>query len=296
MSKNAEEMAQILSTIEMFEVVTQSTPDDYQSLEILKEAYIKIGRETDAIEVSKRIAQAYVNLGQISSAILEYEGILQKQPDSVDVLMALGELEAKLDELTRRVTAPQSGDDMSASDQKEAEDFHNKLIETASTKKDKKEKVRLEGDPNEPFVKYLSKISSIPADKLLAAGNRAKTLIPSAPNQTGASLIEILAEDNVMSVEDMLCLLVDRTKLGYIPLDIYDVDRTIAKMIPQDVAMSRLIVPFDQISRTVMVALVNPFDEVGRQATQQAMEYNIHWFLASPEAVRKVLKTVYRLS
>ena len=36
-----EEHSQIVQTIEMFEVILQTQPDDYQSLEILKEAYAK---------------------------------------------------------------------------------------------------------------------------------------------------------------------------------------------------------------------------------------------------------------
>ena len=74
------EEAQLAQTIEMFEVITQSQPQDYQSLEILKEAYSKLNREKDVIGTSKRIAQAYVQMGQLSSAILEYETILQRYP------------------------------------------------------------------------------------------------------------------------------------------------------------------------------------------------------------------------
>ena len=76
-------------TIEMFEVITQSQPQDYQSLEILKEAYSKLGREKEVVGTSKRIAQAYVQMGQLSSAILEYETILQRFPDDPDVQAAL---------------------------------------------------------------------------------------------------------------------------------------------------------------------------------------------------------------
>lgn len=91
----ASEEAQLSQTIEMFEVITQSQPQDYQSLEILKEAYTKLGRQKDIIGTSKRIAQAYVQLGQLSSAILEYETILQRFPDDPDVQAALKEIEAK---------------------------------------------------------------------------------------------------------------------------------------------------------------------------------------------------------
>src|SRR6266581_7451056 len=89
------EEAQLGQTIEMFEVITQSQPHDYQSLEILKEAYSKLGRETEAVATSKRIAEAYVQMGQLSSAILEYETILQRFPDDPDVKAALAKIESK---------------------------------------------------------------------------------------------------------------------------------------------------------------------------------------------------------
>src|SRR5512133_2413422 len=89
------EEAQLAQTIEMFAVLTQSQPLDYQSLEILKEAYSKLKREPDVVRTSKRIAEAYVQLGQLSSAILEYETILQRVPDDPDVLKALSDIEGR---------------------------------------------------------------------------------------------------------------------------------------------------------------------------------------------------------
>src|SRR6266704_3574561 len=94
---NSSEEAQLAQTIEMFEVITQSQPQDYQSLEILKEAYSKLGREKDVVGTSKRIAQAYVQMGQLSSAILEYETILQRAPDDPEVQTALRQIESKAD-------------------------------------------------------------------------------------------------------------------------------------------------------------------------------------------------------
>src|SRR6202000_1770726 len=93
------EEAQLAQTIEMFEVITESQPSDYQSLEILKEAYSKLGRDQEVVKTSKRIAQAYVQLGQLSSAILEYETVLQRFPDDPDVQSALKEIENKANNL-----------------------------------------------------------------------------------------------------------------------------------------------------------------------------------------------------
>src|ERR1043165_2580512 len=91
----AGEEAQLGQTIEMFEVITQSQPSDYQSLEIIKEAYLKLGRDENVVKPSKRIAKAYVQMGQLSSAILEYETILQRFPEDPDVQRALADIENK---------------------------------------------------------------------------------------------------------------------------------------------------------------------------------------------------------
>src|SRR5580693_7875736 len=92
---NPGEEAQLQQTIEMFEVIVQSQPNDSQSLEILKEAYSKLGRESDVINTSKRIAQAYMETGQLSSAILEFETVLQRRPDDAEVQAALKEIESR---------------------------------------------------------------------------------------------------------------------------------------------------------------------------------------------------------
>ena len=98
---NPSEEAQLRQTIEMFEVITQSQPQDYQSLEILKEAYLKLGMESEVIQTSKRIAQAYVQLGQLSSAILEFETILQRHPEDRDAMAAMAQIESKANNLTK---------------------------------------------------------------------------------------------------------------------------------------------------------------------------------------------------
>lgn len=92
---NPAEEAQLTQTIEMFEVIVQSQPNDCQSLEILKEAYTKLGREPDVIRISKRIAEAYTQMGQLSSAILEYETVLQRQPNDVEVQPRSGRLKIR---------------------------------------------------------------------------------------------------------------------------------------------------------------------------------------------------------
>src|SRR5208283_5263691 len=129
---NPSEEAQLQQTIEMFEVITQSQPNDCQSLEILKEAYTKMGREPDVINTSKRIAQAYMQSGQLSSAILEYETVLQRRPDDADVQAALREIEDK----ANNVAVQSAGvEPMASVSQSDTGKFHKKA-HTATTEID----------------------------------------------------------------------------------------------------------------------------------------------------------------
>src|SRR3954467_9378340 len=91
-----EEHNQIVQTIEMFEAITQTQPDDYQSLEILKEAYSKVGKSEEAMKVSRRLAEAYFNVGSYTLAMQECEAILAKENNAPDILAMLGDIEARL--------------------------------------------------------------------------------------------------------------------------------------------------------------------------------------------------------
>ncbi|RYD63697.1 MAG: hypothetical protein EOP84_33410, partial [Verrucomicrobiaceae bacterium] len=93
---SSEEQEQILQTIEMFEVIIQASPQDCQSMEILRDAYLRVGRTPDALAIARRLADAYLEQGQFSQAMYEYEGILQNDPGNAEVIAALSELEDRL--------------------------------------------------------------------------------------------------------------------------------------------------------------------------------------------------------
>jgi tetratricopeptide (TPR) repeat protein len=298
---STEELDQVLQTIEMFEVITQANPHDCQSLEILREAYWKLGRQKEAISTTRRLADAYMALGQYSSAMLEYEGILQKEPNSPDVVAMLGEVEAKLNQ------PPASGQNGTATNNIDL-DFtavvgsNPGLIATHSTKKTehpaaKKIKLDPADDGNEAFAKFLiqNKLVDEEAAKTALAFVQ-KTNKELKGDMLAASLLDQLQKVETVDFEALMCSVIDRTKFAYIPLDYYDVDRQIVKMLPESVTLGRLIMPFDLVSRTLMIATVNPFDAAGKEAVQQLFDYSVQWHLATPSAMFKILNDTYRLA
>ena len=108
------------------------------------------------------------------------------------------------------------------------------------------------------------------------------------------SLLEELTRGG-HEVETLLSSLIDATKFGYVPLEYYDIDRSIVRLLPENLSLGRLMVPFDIVSRTMMIALCNPFDAVAKQAVQSSLDYHIQWYLAKPSAIVRVLRDVYRL-
>src|SRR5438046_3151672 len=177
----------------MFEVITRTQPDDYQSLEILKEAYGKLGRRDDSLLTSRKLAEAYFNVGSYA-----LEKVQQKNKNLPGHTMA-----------------------------------NSLLMELCGADTDK--------------------------------------------------------------VDQIISSLVDRTKAAFIPLEYYDSDRQLARMLPDNLTIGRLCVPFDLISRTIMVACCNPFDAAGRAAVQQSLDYAVSWYLARPAAIERTLQDVYRL-
>ncbi|MBI1176175.1 tetratricopeptide repeat protein [bacterium] len=272
------EEAQLQQTIEMFEVITQSQPQDYQSLEILKEAYLKLGREPDAVNTSKRIAEAYVHLGQLSSAILEYETILQRCPDDQDVAKALAQIESTANTLA----VDQSTADAEVEDRNVDQPAARKTASGGTTHLDdgstQMRKLFVEG-------KHISQ-------------SEFELCWPAPDSVTGknimAPFIQELQEKNMMNVEKSLKLLADKARLGYLPLELYDINIELARSYSAAVCRRWCILPFDRVGKAVLVATTNPFNARAVKELQDLQPGRIQWYLAAPAELSRQIKKVFR--
>jgi hypothetical protein len=151
-------------------------------------------------------------------------------------------------------------------------------------------------DSNEMLGKFLMQNRLVPEEIIISARERVqKKNSTREPGTIGMSLIDEICRRGSVEMDTLLSGMLDRSKFAYIPLEYYEVDRAIVKMLPEEITLARLIVPFDVMSRTLMVAMANPFDAEGKETVQQLLDYNIQWHLASPTAINKVLAETYRL-
>ena len=279
-SVNSSEEGQLAQTIEMFEVITQSQPQDYQSLEILKEAYAKLGREKDVLRTAKRIAQAYVAMGQLSSAILEYESILQRYPDDADVLTALSELESKANSLGAQ---PHLG---------EVPDRGSKG-ETGFTRKKSSRSAPTEGDDGKQMMhKIFVDSKVIPAngfDQCWPIADFNSNITKPVP-----PFIQNLADKGFNPLEKSLRVLSEKSRLGFLPLDKYDIDLELARNYPSETCYRWFILPFDKMSKSILVATCNPFNRHAAAEVEEVAKARIIWYLATPDDLNKCFRKVYR--
>jgi hypothetical protein len=274
------EEAQLTQTIEMFEVITQSQPSDYQSLEILKEAYSKLGRESDVVGTSKRIAQAYVQMGQLSSAILEYETILQRCPNDPDVQNALKEIESKANSFPTEMPAEAAAQPKRSSDTMAFTRSPNK-IRPAEVEDGRRamHKLYVEG-------KLITAADFDPCWPVSDLSRR--------PDGVIEPFIQVLADRGLFPAEKSLKLLCERTRSAYLPLDQYDVDLDLARTFPADTCQRWCVLPFDRMSKSVLVATANPFNQQAGKELAEATPHRILWYLVPPTQLVKTLRKAFR--
>ena len=275
------EEAQLAQTIEMFEVITESQPHDYQSLEILKEAYSKLGREKDVVKTSKRIAEAYVQMGQLSSAILEYETILQRNPDDPDVRQALKQIESKANNFAEEAVLAEPAIPKPAAEPARAARSSGRAT-TPSQVEDGRQamyKIFVEG-------------------KIITVGDFDLCWIspdPGAPpNGVAEPFIQIMADKGILPVERALKILTDKSRTAFLPLEKYDIDIDLARGFPAEVCKRWCVLPFDRMSKSVLVATANPFNQQAAKELTESTPHRLLWYLTPPSELVSNLRKAFR--
>ncbi|HEV2693647.1 MAG TPA: hypothetical protein VG347_12210 [Verrucomicrobiae bacterium] len=286
---NPGEEAQLQQTIEMFEVIVQSQPSDTQSLEILKEAYSKLGREDELINTSKRIAQAYLQQGQLSSAILEYETVLQRRPDDKDVRAALNQIESK----ASSAAAPTPAETQAQAGTGAATLGSGAGGDTLHMRRKPRPDVPVDVDDGRKML-YKIYVDT----KLITAGDfdlcwrNVDLSVP--PTDVIEPFVQTLHEKGVFLIEKSLRLMSDKGRTAFLPLERYDIDMDLARGFPAEVCRRWCVLPFDRMSKAILVATANPFNQQAAKELSEATTHRLLWYIASPQDLVSNLRKAFR--
>lgn len=262
---------QLQRTVEMFEAIADAQPDDFQSLEILKEAYVKLGRRTDLVRVGKRLASAYRLQGEVSKAIFECEGVLQEAPGDADATALLASLQKGA--LLEPGSTPENANTPKPS--------APTTPPAAAPTLPQLRQIAAAGDRALASVLIAEKIATPQAVEPLF--QKLKALRDGAiDHNIPVSLIQLIVQEQFAKLDDLLTALLDKSNLPYLPLSVYDLDRDAACLLPVEVCWQFCVVPFDRISRSTLVATANPFDETARLIVSGMLSRNVFWYVSSP--------------
>jgi tetratricopeptide (TPR) repeat protein len=263
---------QMLQTIEMFEVITTAQPLDVQSLEILRDAYAKLGREFDLTNTSRRIAEAYVALGQYSSAILEYESILNRHPEDQTVRASLALIEKK--------AAGGAG-----------AKFETDFIVSGRGAETDQNTERFD-DGKLSMRKIFVDNKEMTKEDFEACWVRPS--LKDKPTKPLNHFLAAVADRALMPLDKALQLVVTGSGLAYIPLEKYDFDVELARSFPREICLRWGILPFDRISKSILVATTNPYNRIAAQELEACTKSRLFWYLASPVEISKALLKIFR--
>lgn len=268
-------------TIEMFEVITESQPQDVQSLEILKEAYSKLGREPETLRTAKRIAEAYRQLGQLTSAIMELETILQSHPDDPDAKKTLADIENK----ASNFAAPAAPVELPPPPKPEP-------VTAAKATPARGEPVPILDDGRQAMFKVFVE------SKFITAGDFdlcwVNPPLNAPPGKVIDPFLQVLADKKIKDLDASLKLLCEKARMAYMPLEKYDIDIEVARSFPKDSCQRWCVLPFDKMSKSIMVATANPFNQQAAKELTDATKGRLIWYVASPQDMLKALKKVFR--
>ncbi len=266
---NTGDEAQLRQTVEMFEVITQTQPLDYQSLDILKEAYLKLGMDNEVVATCRRIGNAYVHLGQLSSAIMEYETILQRIPDDAEATAAIKQLSSRAEKLNTS-NAPEP--------------------ETVRT-----DKPSAPGqlDDGKAVMRKIFVEGKIITDANFEA-NWPKVNPHDTPSKPNEPFIHVLTEKDIAPLDKSMRLISDRSRLPFLPIGRYDLDIELTRTFPRAMCLRWCILPFDRMSKSLLVGTANPFNKQAMAEMEQAAKCHIVWYLVPPLDLLKTLAKAFR--
>ena len=232
-------------------------PYDLQTLSALKNVCQKIGERPRIVAASKRLAMAYVANGQNDRAISEFQWLAKEVPNDKEVTQGLIDLkrgEKKQLPPPPTMTMSRVGPRVTEGNKR----LGQFLIEEHLLKS------------NDVWL-LLHLLGQINAD---ANGKE-----PAVP------FLFLASVRNMIPLENLILALVDRFRMPYVPLDIYDVDHEAAKDLPHDVTLPHCVLAFDRIGRKTLVATSNPFDEDVRTIVTRTLKQNVLWYLGSPATI-----------
>jgi hypothetical protein len=112
--------------------------------------------------------------------------------------------------------------------------------------------------------------------------------------EKGGLIGEILVEKGFAKEEDIAQALTAQYGFPYLPLENYEIDSEIIKLIPRNVAKQYLIIPVDKLGNNLSITLANPLSSETVEKVEKITGLNLQVFVSTASDIRRAISKYYK--
>lgn len=112
--------------------------------------------------------------------------------------------------------------------------------------------------------------------------------------EKGGLIGQILVELGYASEEAIAQALTAQYGFPYLPLENYDIDPDVVKLIPKNVASQFCLVPIDKIGNNLTIAMSNPLNALAIEDIELVTGLCVQIFVSTGTGIREAIKKYYK--
>ena len=110
----------------------------------------------------------------------------------------------------------------------------------------------------------------------------------------GGLIGEILVALGYVKETDIALALTSQYGFPYLPLDSYEIDPEVIKMVPERVARQYLLIPVDKFGNNISIAMSNPLNNEAIEDISLLVNCNVQIFVSTSSDIRKAIDRYYK--
>jgi len=271
--KQLDAETEVWNAISAFEQILEAMPEDRLALETLQEAYEKIGDQAQALNYLIRLAKVMLQEGDTAGAIN-----LQKK------LTALGAKDPAAREILDTLAQLQGGGPSAAPAAAPAAEGRTR----ASAR-------RLDISNEMSLAWELAQANEITKDEYTEIVHDLTENSTKALNSP-VTVLHVLEDRQYKNRPRILTYMAKSSGIPLIALASFELQAAAYKLIPMDVMARQGAIAFDQMSKDLLVAILNPFDKDLQENIKVLTGRNCHFYLVSAADFETALDKIRKAS
>lgn len=259
---------EVWNAISAFEQILEAMPEDRLALETLQEAYEKIGDQAQALNYLVRLAKVMLQEGDTAGAI----GLQKK-------LSTLGAKDPAAREILKTLEQLQGGGPAAAPAAAPAAEGRTRAAK------------RLDISNEMSLAWELAQANEITKDEYteivhVLTENSTKAL------NSPVTVLHVLEDRQYKNRARILTYMAKSSGIPLISLPSFELQSAAYKLIPMDVMARQGAIAFEQMSKDLLVAILNPFDKDLQENIKELTGRNCHFYLVSAADFETALEKI----